>query len=159
MSCVTDAILWVSPGGFRLGGPHWIAFQSGAPVRLLGPAHLALIVEQYYHLTPTDDSGGSVRIGGYLYAFDDMAGREILAYHLHSEVGGAGFPHLHVGHGIVRAEVLERAGLSIAHNALRPEVAGAHLPTAIVSLIDVLRAAIEELGVQPQRRDWRSILR
>ena len=36
--------------------------------------------------------------------------------------------------------------------------ASVHLPTGVISLPDVLRLAITELGVTPQREDWERVL-
>jgi hypothetical protein len=68
------------------------------------------------------------------------------------------FPHLHISHGAVRAETLEQAGLSIAHNALRPDLSGAHLPTRSIPLHDVLWLAIAHFGARPRRADWLHVL-
>jgi hypothetical protein len=55
-------------------------------------------------------------------------------------------PHLHLGAGA-------------AEGRLRPDLAGAHLPTGHIALQDVLRLAIAELGVRPTRPDWDDVLR
>jgi hypothetical protein len=34
----------------------------------------------------------------------------------------------------------------------------AHIPTGFVTLSDVVRLLIEELGVEPRRQDWRTVL-
>jgi hypothetical protein len=53
------------------------------------------------------------------------------------------WPHLHLG-----------AGAEVG----RTELASAHLPTGRVSIEEVLRLAITELGVEPLRDDWREVL-
>ncbi len=147
-----------APGG-RFNEGYFIAFQAGVPVRLRSPARLDITVEQYCRLMPNEGSSGFLSVVGYVYAFHDDDGREVLAYHRHPAVESAAYPHLHLGHGAVRAQILEQAGLTPAHNALRPDLAGAHLPTAEVTLTQVLRMAIEQFGVEPRRNDWASILR
>ena len=52
-------------------------------------------------------------------------------------------PHLHLGAG---AEVGRR------------DLASAHLPTGLITLEDLFRLAITDLGVRPLRRDWSEIL-
>jgi hypothetical protein len=125
---------------------------------LRGRITLRFSLELYYRLTDLPASDTMFGLIGYEYSFTDTAGREIVAYHWHPDIPSAGYPHIHIGHGAVQAAILERAGLSPAHNALLPELAGAHLPTGEVALGSVLRMAIEQFGVEPRRRDWASIL-
>jgi hypothetical protein len=85
-----------------------------------------------------------VRIAGYQYALYDADDREILAYHWHPEGSShVTAPHLHLGAG---AEVGRR------------DLASALPPTGQITLEDVLRFAITDLGVRPLRRDWSEIL-
>lgn len=85
-----------------------------------------------------------MRATAYLFAIGDDSGRELIAYHWHpqgpSRVTG---PHLHV-----------HADIQLG-SAWLPK---AHLPTGTVALQDVLRLAIEELGVEPLRDDWQAVL-
>ena len=131
-------------------------------MRLQGPGKLALRVDHYYRVR--QEGKGSlwkVETAAYLYSFYDANAREILAYHWHPQIASTGFPHLHLSYGLVSAATLERSGLSASHNALRPDFASAHLPTRRIALEDVLRTAIEQLGVEPRRehrRDWDTML-
>ena len=61
----------------------------------------------------------------------------MIAYHRQPHVGGMTYPKLHVWPGAVRGEVLERAGLSAQANALRTDLAGAHLPTGPLAFENV----------------------
>ena len=80
----------------------------------------------------------------YYYSVHDAEEKEVLLYHYHPR-GGSPIttPHLHLGQGA-------QVG--------RADVRDAHLPTGNVSLNAVLRVLIEEMGVQPRRPDWDSIL-
>jgi hypothetical protein len=70
--------------------------------------------------------------------------RELLAYHWNpTGPEQKRFPHLHLS---AAAEVGNRA------------LTRAHIPTGEVSLGDVVRLFIEELGVRPRRADWRTVL-
>ncbi len=58
------------------------------------------------------------------------------------------FPHVRIGPAMSRHDSVVRTG----------EAHKIHLPTGEVSLADVLRLAITELGVEPRREDWDAIL-
>jgi len=81
-------------------------------------------------------------IVAYDYELFVDQGLEILVYHWHPHVPhSVPFPHLHVG------------------NATTPvDLSKAHLPTGFVGLSAVLRLAIDDLGVEPLRPDWRAVL-
>jgi len=94
------------------------------------------------------DERGSWRVSttGYSCSLQDLQGKEFLSYHWHPEGRSAvAYPHLHVG----AASGIPAKGL------ITP---GAHLPTGRVALEDLLRLAIEQLGVTPQRPDWSAVL-
>ena len=164
VSCVTNEVLGVSADGYKAASsPHRLAFHNHDPVRLAGGGRLSLRIEQYYRVRPEGAQGlWKVETAAYLYTFYDAEIHEILAYHWHPQTRtGTSFPHLHLSYGLVRADLLERAGLSQAHNGLRPDFVGAHLPTRRIALEDVLQTAIEQLGVEPRRvyrRDWDTML-
>ncbi|MGH2607817.1 MAG: hypothetical protein ACRDHF_01900 [Tepidiformaceae bacterium] len=70
--------------------------------------------------------------------------RELLVFHWNpAGPEGKPFPHLHLS---AAAEVGNRA------------LTRAHIPTGEVTLRDVVRLLIEELGIRPRRNDWRRIL-
>jgi hypothetical protein len=69
---------------------------------------------------------------------------ELLAYHWHPNAPGEiTIPHLH---------------LSAAAQVRYAPLVKAHLPTGFVALQDVLRLAVDDLGVRPLRADWRTVL-
>lgn len=146
LDCVTDAVVDARGGYHVADTPHTLTVASGAPVRMSGAARLSLTVMISYRIVTLPDDDGLYRVvtTGYLYAVDDEDGAEMLAFHWHT--GGRSpvtYPHLHLGAGA-------RVG--------RPEVAGAHIPTGQIGLSQVVRLAIEELGVEPRRPDWREVL-
>ena len=105
-----------------------------------------LRLEQYYRITepPSSRTPWQVEIVGYDYAVYDSDEREVLLYHWHPRGGSPVVsPHLHLGNG---AQVGRRV------------VRDAHLPTGHVLLSSLLRLLIVEMGVQPRRQDWDTIL-
>jgi hypothetical protein len=88
------------------------------------------------------DGGWVARVAGYRYEFRHADGPMLLAYHWHPVgVSPVTHPHLHLGGSL--------GGLDLSK---------AHLPTGPVALPDVLRFAIEDLGVEPLRAGWRDLL-
>jgi len=82
------------------------------------------------------------RSSGYRCELAHADGSMILAYHWHPVgVSPVTWPHLHLA-GQVAAIPFDKA----------------HLPTGPVTLQDVLRFAIVDLGVEPLRPDWRDVL-
>lgn len=90
-----------------------------------------------------EGSGWTARVVAYFYVLA-QDNSELLSFHWHPRgPSSVRTPHLHVG-----AEV--RVG-----ERWLPKV---HIPTGVVALQDVLVLAIEELGVQPIRDDWRVVI-
>lgn len=113
---------------------------------LVGPSRFRLELHQYYHIVETGspDALWMVDVVGYYHAIHDSEEKEVLLYHLHPRANSpVVFPHLHLGQGAQTG---------------RDEVRDAHLPTGEVSLIAILRVLIEEMGVNPRRSDWGSVL-
>ena len=166
VSCVSDTVVLVSRGGYApaaANAPHHSLTLSDYTTRLAGPGRLSLGVEIQYRINPTRGERGrwQAEVAAYYYGLYDVDAREILAYHWHPHVENVPFAHLHVSHGAVQRTVLDRLQLSAAHNALRPDLAAAHLPTGQIALQTVLRLAIEQFQVLPRpahRADWREIL-
>ena len=143
LSCVSNSVVGVAGGYYPSPIPHSLIADSGL---LRGSSQLMLRLEQYYRIAepPLPRTRWQVEIVGYDYAVYDSDEREILLYHWHPRGGSpVATPHLHLGNG---AQVGRR------------EVRGAHLPTGHVPLSDLLRLLIEEMGVQPRRQDWDTVL-
>jgi hypothetical protein len=78
----------------------------------------------------------------YFYSLQNEAGQEIVAFHWQPSAEHPD-PHMHLGVG---------AQLG------RKDIARAHIPTGRISLEEVLRFAITELGANPLREDWEGVL-
>ena len=143
LSCVSNSVVSVAGGYYPSPVPHSLIANSGL---LRGSSRLMLRLEQYYRITepPSSRTPWQVEIVGYDYAVYDSDEREVLLYHWHPHGGSPVVsPHLHLGNG---AQVGRR------------EVRDAHLPTGHVLLSALLRLLIDEMGVQPRRQDWDTIL-
>jgi len=83
----------------------------------------------------------------------DRDGRELIAYHWDT-VGASSVttPHMHVG------STLAHPGVSKPLRELVRRFGKAHLPTGYVTLAELLRVAITDLGVEPLRDDWQTVL-
>ena len=144
LSCVSNSVVSVAGGYYPSSVPHSLIAESGL---LRGASRLMLTLEQYYRIAEPPSSRTApwqVEIVGYDYAVYDSDEREILLYHWHPHGGSPiALPHLHLGSG---AQVGRR------------EVRDAHLPTGHIPLSALLRLLIVEMGVQPRRQDWDTIL-
>jgi hypothetical protein len=145
LSCVTSEVL--RAGGYHVADePHALTLGRGLPVRLRGEGRLSLTFDHHYRIVEDPGPRGPYKCSttSYLYGLDDSDGREVLSYQWHpSGRSPVTWPHLHLG-----------AGAAVG----RLELARAHLPTGRVSIEEVLRLAISELGVEPLREDWREVL-
>ena len=166
VSCVTNAVIILSPDGYRpTDEPHRLTLGDGAPVLLTarspaGDIRFGLTVLQAYRIVRETERGPwKVRTAAYYYALRDADGREVFAYHWHPHVENVLYPHLHVSHGAVRRDIGVGVRLPASQNALQPQLASAHLPTRRIALEDMLRLLIEQFGVQPARPDWDRALR
>lgn len=142
LSCVASAHVDVG-GGYQPDAiPHRLTLAGGDPVRLRGEGPLTLDVSQHYRLAEQSE-GWTVEVVAYFYVLG-YAGRELLAYHWHprglSRITGR---HLHV-HG--DRQLGERW------------LGKLHLPTGSIRLEEIVGLAIEELGAEPLRSDWRDVL-
>lgn len=157
---VTTAHLRISPGGYEpASAPHGLTLGAD-PAPLAGPGGLSVSIRHYYQLVRSDvGADWLAETAAYYYSLADRDGREVLAYHWHPMTPAVTSPHLHIELGAVRREVLERAGLTTAHNALRRDLAGAHLPTHQIGLTEFIRMLITQFGIPPRRRDWERLLR
>ena len=146
ISCVTDSVVDVA-GGYHLSPvPHTLAMNDGQPRTLSGPSRLMLKLQQNYRIVQTDPPREPYRVevAGYNYVVCDSERREILIYHWHPRSNSPVVtPHLHL-----------RQGAQVG----RSEVRDAHLPTGVVPLVSFLRLLVVDLGAQPRRPDWDSIL-
>ncbi len=87
----------------------------------------------------------------YSYQIRDRSGHELVAYHWHPNgLSRVLHPHMHLSSRI-RPIPLEPDDGHL-------NIAGVHLPTRSMSLADIVRFLIAEVGVEPRRPDWDEIL-
>lgn len=148
LSCVTPAVLHVQ-GRYRTGGTsQWLLLANGQPVRLGSRGVYSLTLKQQYQIVALQEQPSPhhalTEIVAYSYEIGEWEGRAILSYHLHPDpMQRVRHPHLHL-----------EAGARIG----RTDLYKTHLPTGLVSVRDIVRLTIEELGVEPRRPDWRHVL-
>lgn len=112
VACATNEVLILSSGAYRPGDEtHSLRFARGT-VRLASADAISLALEYQFRIerSAADSNMWEARQVGYYYYFDDLQGREIIAYHWHPHVEGMTYPHLHISSGAVRSDVIERAG-------------------------------------------------
>lgn len=122
--------------------PRAIVLNDGDEVLLRASVPIGISVAEQFALDETAD-GWSARVLAYFYVLAQDRS-EILSYHWHpAGSSSVRTPHLHVG-----------AEIRVGERWL-PKI---HIPTGPIALQDLLILAIEELGVEPIRDDWRLIL-
>ena len=141
LSCITNAHVVVS-GYHAAPIPHRLSLADSDSVRLRGDQHLTLDVAEHYRVRNTE-GGWWVQVVAYSYILG-YDGRELIVYHWHphgrSSITG---PHLHV-----------RADVEIGDRWLGK----VHLPTGAIRLEDIVALAIEDLGAEPLREDWKRLI-
>lgn len=145
LSCVTRDVLSRGSHYTPAELPHAV-FLPRRPVPLRGQPPLALEVSQRYLVEedPTEPGTWTARTLAYRHQPYLRDGPELLAFHWHPEdPNPVKNPHLHLS-----------AGAQVQFAAL----ARAHIPTGLIQLQDVLRLAIQDLGVRPLRPDWSEVL-
>jgi hypothetical protein len=145
ISCLSRTVLQAS--SYReLDTVHALTLNNGAPIPLRGATGLALEIRQNYRIQEMEGERGSYSIStvAYAYTMRDAEERELLAYHWHP-FGPSHViePHLHFG--------------PAADIGFKPLVK-AHIPSGRIAIEDVIRLPIRELGIQPLREDWETVL-
>jgi hypothetical protein len=136
----------IGTNGYSPSQEHTLAPNVGEPVRLRGQVELDLVSKLRYRVVPAEGERGPWKVEtlAYSHGLETPEAQEIIAYHWHPRQGSEIiYPHLHLGAGI-------GADLGILEKT--------HIPTGRIALEDVLRFAIAELGVEPQREDWSEVL-
>lgn len=141
LSCVTAERAVAS--GDDPGEVQALSLQRGALAKLQTDPALFLTVLIRFHIRRAKGKRGPWKVStvAYYYGIHDSDGREVLAYHWHPGVGPT-YPHLHFHTATGSAKFLSKA----------------HIPTRRISLEEVLRFLIEQLGAKPRRSNWREIL-
>jgi hypothetical protein len=145
LACVTDSYVNVSGGYFATDRPHGLVLGDGSPVALSGKSNLSLSLLHQYRLVEDEGERGpwKATTAAYFYAVEDREGKEVIAFHWHPHVAGTTTPHLHMK--------------TMQHPDV-PDLGKAHIPTGRISLEQVLRLLLADLGVEPRREKWREIL-
>jgi hypothetical protein len=92
---------------------------------------------------------------GYMYSVLDRSDRELFAYHWHPDgLSPTVEPHLHMSG--VASFLLPPSQESQKSTEL--PLNKAHFPTGPVTLQQVIRLLIEDLGVEPRTPNWRQVL-
>jgi hypothetical protein len=144
VSCVATTVVNVRGGYFVSAKPHSLVLGDGSdPVPLRGTQTVALHITQQYAIVPAESGDWRVTTHGYVYGLLKVDGRELIGFHWHPLITPeVAFPHLHV---------YEAGSDRVIHDR-------AHIPTGRITLEDVLRFAIRDLGVEPLRDDWDEVL-
>jgi hypothetical protein len=117
-----------------------ISFPNEAAVPVAGRHNLSLKVFHAFDVSE-DPTGWRVRSRAYAYYVLARERGEIIAFHWHPDRGLVALPHAHFK----------------TLNDPFP-MGKAHMPTGRISMEAVIRLLIDELAVEPLRRDWRSVL-
>lgn len=149
---VTRDQLTLSPGGHvPRAEPHVVSLSRGGTTVLRGDLPLEFALSMQYRIVEAEDERGpwKTKIEQYAYSLRLSGGGngpELLGWHWHPlDTPHYPDPHVHVG------------AVALAPNGgLTRKM---HIPTARVSLEEVLRFAIVDLGVRALRADWDEVLR
>lgn len=91
----------------------------------------------------------------YLYAVNDLSGRELFAYHWHPQgMSHVKTPHLHIS----GTDSIQLPGRPGNPELTRLSLSRAHFPTRAVELAELLRFLIRDLEAQPRKQDWAQVL-
>lgn len=158
MSCVTTQRLSVSTDAYTVAASHTIAFPDPVSLRASagGPSGLFLDVAHVFAIVESERSrfrrSWRVSTRMYEYRLLDHDHEELLVYHWQpgSDFEGPDHPHLHVSAALMaRLDAVTRREIDLDK---------LHVATGHVSLASVVRMAITEFRVAPQRHDWRETL-
>ncbi len=131
-------------------GMSFVPFGRVVLVRTTNGGRLGFQFRLDFVVRKTDDTTRLLPIA-YPYRLLEPGGREILAYHWHPEgVSHLTYPHLHLS-SRDRPIPLEPVGQTIS-------LADHHIPTSHVTLVDIVRYLIVEVGVEPRREDWCDVI-
>jgi hypothetical protein len=96
-------------------------------------------------------AGERVDVSAYDFRILDTNERELLAWHWHP-MGNSPITHTHLH---VSSQI---APLDLGRGLAPLPLADLHIPTGPVSLADIVRFLIAEVGVQPRKPDWQAVL-
>jgi hypothetical protein len=141
LSCVTkDLIVASKPDANQL---RVLSTKDGEPFKLKGTPLTYLLVVIRYKITEATGERGPFKAStvAYNYTVYSRNKAEMLAFHWHPNLGPR-YPHLHLYQGSgIAARLIKK-----------------HIPTDRISLEEVLRFLIEELGIEPLTDKWDEVL-
>lgn len=142
VSCITKSVV-VSGFDPNDRKPHVLTIANGDPVKLTSTPTLYLTVQMQYRVVKAEGERGpwKVKTAGYNYSVQDRSKKELFAYHWHPWVKPF-YPHLHI---------CPASGVNLLRKI--------HLPSARISIEDVLELLIEQFKVKPIRQDWEKVLK
>ena len=142
VSCITHSfvISGFDPDNSR---PQVLTINNGDPVKLISTPTFYLTVQMQYRVVEAKGERGpwKVTTAGYNYSVQDRLEKELFAYHWHPWMQPT-YPHLHL---------CPASGVNILRKI--------HLPTARISIEDVLQLLIAQFKVKPIRHDWKRVLK
>ncbi len=140
VNCVTRSVL-IHSGYTPDRGPYTLTFGGSEIVPLRGPHRISLGMIHGYAVARAGN-GWRVQTTSYSYQLFLPDERPLMTWHWHPEGSSpVSWPHAHIP-GHVHPVDLRKA----------------HVPTGRIPLEAVIRFAIEEVGVEPLRADWRALL-
>jgi hypothetical protein len=128
--------------GLVANAPLNVSMNGGAPSPLQRPGSSPLFVKLDFRVVIEpliiEQNRFQCRQIAYWYAILDGSGEEIVAYHWTPDVNSPErpFPHLHVGIGMLGERSL-----------FVRDVHKLHIPTSLIAVQQIVRFAIQELGV------------
>lgn len=129
-----------------------VALSNLTPVPILGVNRLTLSIGQRFRNFAAPDIPRFRSITtGYFYGITSLEARDLFHFHWtpHAIISGAiTTPHMHVGSVLFGDQRVLMPGT--LHKT--------HIPTGTVSVADVVRFLIVELGARPLRANWESVL-
>jgi hypothetical protein len=138
----------------HVGSPGLMTLRltGGGPIPLGRRSSLKLLIALRCRIVPHGDGYLHLQTAAYSYWLFDRAGNELMLFQWDPDgAGHVATPHLHI-------RALTR--LSDAHlpdepsaKLLMQRLARAHVPTGPITLAQVLRMAIDDLGVEPLEID------
>lgn len=146
VTCLDDAKLTISPRGRADANTRHGWYLNGG--KGLSQGQLTFKAKMLYEIVPNSRVGlrerWKVSTLGYMYQID-IDDHALVEYHWHPGPGSThDEPHMHMG----------AAGL-VPSGVIVPRT---HLPTARISLEEVVRLLIQEFGWEPKALDWENRL-
>src|SRR5690242_6128484 len=136
LACVTQALLRYPMPDPGQAGTYDVLLADGTPQRLRSQDRIGLIVQQRFRVVEARDERGpwKTKTEGYFYALHRHDGSEAIAFHWHPwRLSSRPHVHIHADHG----------GPTLIGRALNR----VHVVTGRITVEQVIRFAIEELGV------------